>query len=171
MIDLILEKRWCASKEKKPFISKTKMGSSNDSETWMDYASAEALAAANQMDGIGFFLSRREKDNDFCLCVIDIDAHHTDGKPNPNAGNILRDFADTYIEKSPGGNGYHILCNVRTDRIPLDSNGKVDYYSKNAEAELEIYIGAFSKHFFTVSKGTLFPRFKSRKSRSFLAFS
>ena len=150
MNTLKAERRWCCwNKDKQPYISGSNKGRSNMPDTWLSYDAAEKLAASEEMAGIGFFLSRRENAEEFCLCVIDIDAHHSDGEPNPNAETVLEDFADTYIEVSPSGNGYHIICNVKADRVPLDCNDRPDYLMKNADEELEIYIGGFTNRFMT----------------------
>lgn len=155
------ERRWCIWKleirndtfTKVPYITPDTHGRSNAPDTWIDYETAERFFRerheGDRIRGNGFFLSRRERNPEYCLCVIDVDAHHTEGRENANAAIMLAAFAGTYIERSPSGNGYHIICDVRADAIPLNCNNKPDFMMKNSAEELEIYIGGFTNRFMT----------------------
>lgn len=158
MESLKSECRWCVWKAemsnnrttKVPYVGQDIRGKSNEPDTWLNYQSATDLKESGTgFDGLGFFLSRREKNSEYNLCVIDVDAHHEDEEVNPLADTILRSFSGTYAEKSPSGRGCHIICNVRANDIPLDCNGKPDFLMNNREYELEIYIGGFTNRYMT----------------------
>lgn len=88
---------------------------------------------------MGFFISQRDANPSFVLCVIDVDAHETD--ENPLAERILELFKGTYIEKSPSGKGYHIICDFELSKTPYDENGKRNFKISDHAKELELYIG------------------------------
>lgn len=155
------ERRWCVWKKemrngsftKVPYIEQNIRGKSNDPDTWINYQNATNLKENDDsVSGLGFFLSCRENDPEYCLCVIDVDAHNGENGENPHAAEVLNAFAGTYAEKSPSGTGYHIVCNVRLDAIPLDCNNKLDFLMKNSEEELEIYIGNYTYRFMTYTE-------------------
>ncbi len=154
------EKRWCVWKReirpgdvkptKVPYISISVKGSSNQPGSWQTFEAMQQLKASDKdVAGLGFFLSQREDDSNYAIGAIDIDAHNTEDKSNSLETEILDMFRDTYIERSPSGNGYHILFNMEIDRIPLDENGKPAYKQKNSENELEIYIGTAANRYMT----------------------
>ena len=158
MNTLQTERRWCVWKyeqrdgntTKVPYMNDTFRARSDTPTSWIRYDDAQGLKAAYEdISGIGFFLSARENETEAALCVIDIDAHHTAEGANPLAEEVLQLFCGTYIERSPSGNGYHIVCNVRPSEIPLDVYYGPDYYRKNSEKELEIYIGGKTNRFMT----------------------
>ena len=159
MEDLKRERRWCVWKRemrggsftKVPYRASAVRGSSSDENTWLTYEAADDLLRQGEFSGLGFYLSCRERDQSLALCVIDIDAHHINGEGNPLAAEILDMFAGTYIEQSPGGKGFHIVCNVRLDSLPMGEHGKLSglYCMKNSANELEIYIGGMTHRFMT----------------------
>lgn len=64
----------------------------------------DSMTDEDPYSGIGFVLT---KDDPFVF----IDLDETDIPTNIELQNkILNEFKDTYIEKSPSGNGYHIIC-------------------------------------------------------------
>lgn len=96
------ERRWCVfDKNKKPYVNIHIGGKSNEPDTWLSYKDAEHLLSENRdcFSWMGFFISQRDANPSFVLCVIDVDAHETD--ENPLAERILELFKGTYIEKSP----------------------------------------------------------------------
>ncbi len=153
MESLKAERRWCIWRKivrdgkptKVPFMNASTPGKSDDPRTWLLYNEAEALR--DQADGLGIYLSTREGDDGVALCGIDVDAHHTEGE-NPAAQEVLELFRGTYAERSPSGNGIHILCDVQLHRI-LDKNRQLPYKMRNTERELEIYIGGATKRYLT----------------------
>lgn len=57
----------------------------------------------------------------------------------------------SYREKSPSGEGVHIIFRVDIDKIPI-ADGKFDkrtYYMKNPHTGVEIYIGGFTNRYMT----------------------
>lgn len=136
------ECRWCVfDKDKKPYVDVYTGGRSNDPDSWLSFEAATQLQNENRekFKWKGFFISQRNNNPRIALCVIDVDAHEQD--VNPLADEILNLFQGTYIERSPSGRGYHIICNFELDRAPYDENGKRNYKINNHEKELEIYIG------------------------------
>ena len=119
---------------------------SNNPDTWSSYA--KAVNERPHFDGVGIMFA---KGNDYCLAGVDIDGH---GGNNPYAPEILELFKGTYAEKSPSGNGWHIIFYVKTDKVPTQDNGEWDttYYKKNASNELECYVGGFTSRFFTYTE-------------------
>lgn len=167
------EKRWCiwkyedrnGNRSKVPYQDYTTRGASNNPDCWIRYADAKQIKDEHNEVGIGLYLSPREENHDLLLCAIDIDAHHTDEAENQYATEILEIFHNTYIERSPSGNGYHILCyfdQSRTDERDIksrerivDANGNFAFYKKNSEKELEIYIAGFTNRFMTVTEDAI----------------
>lgn len=167
------EKRWCiwkyedrnGNRSKVPYQDYTTRGASNNPDCWIRYVDAKQIKDEHNEVGIGLYLSPREENHDLLLCAIDIDAHHTDGAENQYATEILEIFHNTYIERSPSGNGYHILCyfdQSRTDERDIksrerivDADGNFAFYKKNAQKELEIYIAGFTNRFMTVTENVL----------------
>ena len=148
------ERCWCVWKReevagrqtKVPYISRSRKGRSDTPESWIDYEEADKLCREypDEIAGKGIFLSTLS--DGMALCGIDIDAHHgEDGEGNELAEEVLKLFEGTYIEKSPSGNGYHILCRVDLEQIE-DSD---KYYQKNSKNELEIYIGNRTNRYLT----------------------
>lgn len=153
MKTLMKEKRWCVrTPEKVPFIGLNSPGHQNNPAEWQTYEDMKRLADqyGNRFAGLGFFLSEREADSDLVIGTIDIDAHHTDnGEENALTKELLAFFSGTYIERSPSGNGYHVLFNMDRGRIPLDAKGSPAYKQKNAANELEIYVGTATNRYMT----------------------
>ncbi len=141
MNTLQAERRWCVWKyeqrdgkaTKVPYMNDTTRAKSNDPQSWICFEKAQDLKDINEgISGVGFFLSARENDAGSLLCVIDIDAHHTAEGANQLADEVLQLFAGTYIERSPSGNGYHIICNVKTSEVPPDVYCGPEFYKKNS---------------------------------------
>lgn len=123
----------------------------SDPNSWSTYSVAKNNVRRSACDGIGIILSACDSIFDmdgFSMVGIDIDAHHCDR--NPLAGEILEMFSDTYIERSPGGKGYHILCFMKNDRIPADY--RKEYLMKNSELDIECYIGSMTSRYFTFTE-------------------
>lgn len=78
---------------------------SNNPETWSDFFTAQSATKKFGYNGIGVMFA--PLDNGYAVCGIDIDAHHKES--NEFALEILDLFKNTYAEKSPSGNGYHVL--------------------------------------------------------------
>lgn len=113
--DLKKARRWVCWKRvtrdgkttKPPFNPRTGYGAkTNDPETWSTYEEAKEAHDRGLYDGIGFVFT----DTDFF--GIDLDHVLKDGKISAAAADVLKTVA-SYTEKSPSGDGLHILCRGR----------------------------------------------------------
>ena len=140
---------------KKPFAV-TGMPTGTDSphkDEWSTYDEA-VVAAGNPefcFDGVGFVMPEG-------VFLLDID--HKDS--NDPIFTAIRALFPTYTEISPSGHGYHIYGRADLTRIPQSWNEKegcwklaTNYYSKNSEKDLEIYIGGLTNRFGTFTGNML----------------
>ena len=90
---------------KVPYSPKTgKLAKVNDPETWSTYEQAlHTVNTSNCYDGLGFVLT----DND-PYAFIDLDDTRGDSAMLQRQIKIFNEF-DSYAERSPGGNGLHII--------------------------------------------------------------
>lgn len=89
---------------KVPYQSNGRHAKTTDPSTHTTLAIVRATYETGGFDGIGIVL----RDG---LCGIDLDhVVMPDGRIEEWAEEILRRFSGTYIERSPGGDGFHILC-------------------------------------------------------------
>ena len=88
---------------KPPIQPNGRPASVTNPDTWSTYEEVGQAARQNRW-GIGFVLT----DNDPFI-AIDLDNSHLPENAELHR-TILADFSETYIEVSPSGNGYHILC-------------------------------------------------------------
>jgi putative DNA primase/helicase len=91
---------------KVPYQINGKKASTTDPATWNDfYACVKALRSGGY-DGIGFVFAKGDgltgADLDHCLDAT--------GQPEPWAKEILEQFRVTYVEITPSGEGFHIIC-------------------------------------------------------------
>ena len=137
--------RWRTKNDKQTKMPLSKV---NSPQTWLTYE--DALTNQQQFDGIGIMFAKNS--DGLALCGINIDAHNVD--ENPLAREIIEMFADTYIERSPSGKGYHILFFSQLNKLPDVDEYKRLYYSKNTKLDVECYISGmtrksiFKKHLF-----------------------
>lgn len=76
----------------------------NAPSTWVEFDTVREAYQAGGWDGIGAVLRGD-------LCGIDLDhVVNQDGEIEAWAVEILREFKGTYIETSPGGDGFHVLA-------------------------------------------------------------
>jgi hypothetical protein len=99
--------QWVLHKNKQPYNPHTgRPASSTDSKTWgtFDECATEGIQrnVGGPYDGVGFVFTL-----DTGIVGIDMDKCIKDNKPEAWAKKIIEDF-DSYTEKSPSGNGYHI---------------------------------------------------------------
>ena len=116
----------------------------NAPQTWITY---EDALTNQQQFGYGIGIMFVKNSDGLALCGIDIDAHNVD--ENPLAREIIEMFADTYIERSPSGKGYHILFFSQLDKLPDVNEYKRLYYSKNTKLDVECYISGMTSRYFT----------------------
>lgn len=115
--------------------------SPNFSNTWCDYVKAEDTVNEGKANGVGLVLS--PVNDNLALAGIDIDHKRLDDF-------IVQDIMqkmNTYAEKSPSGEGIHLLFLVETAKLP--PNLKDVYYQKNPHNQVECYVGGLTNRFFT----------------------
>lgn len=104
---------------KVPYQINGQHASSVDPTHWVTYE--EAAKAAHNFSGIGFTISKHHP-----LLCIDLDhVLNEDGELIREDYAILVDAADTYIEKSPSGDGLHIIFQLE-EHFSLSANKKVN---------------------------------------------
>jgi putative DNA primase/helicase len=92
---------------------------------WGTYGQVAALVDSGGYSGVGVVLTDG-------LCGIDIDGKHFPDGHNPEQ-DVVIELMDSYTEKSPSGQGVHILftCDLEPDE---------GYYTNNQASGLECYI-------------------------------
>lgn len=108
--------------------------------TWTDYNVAESVSG--NYSGIGFVFSDG-------LCGIDLDNKKDDPGFEQRAQTIIN-LMNTYTERSPSGNGYHIIFKCDISKIPTKDE-KLDskYYVNNPNNETECYFSGLTNKYFT----------------------
>lgn len=135
-------------KTKVPVDAKTGSNArSNDPETWCNYQLADWKKKKNGCDGVGVMFSGLG--NGYMLCGVDIDNHANTVGGNPLQPEILELFRGTYAEKSPSGNGCHILFMLSEDFIEQLKNVWEKYNNKKSEEDIECYISGITNRYFT----------------------
>lgn len=122
---------------KPPFQSNGKYAASDNPGTWHSFGE---VSKATGFDGIGYVFA----EGDGCV-GIDLDHCITNGAIDPWASDILALFPHTYIERSPSGEGVHIIGlgkPVKTGSRKWTENGN--------KVGIEIY-DATSPRYFTVT--------------------
>ena len=104
-------------------------------------ASVTAQFNKREFDGVGFVFSKVS--DKLYICGIDVDGKDPDSE---FVKAIIAMFPNAYIERSPSGNGIHIVMLVDISRIP-QKDKKLDpkYYSKNPKNGVEAYVGSTEK--------------------------
>ncbi len=98
---------------KPPYQASGRAAKSNDDTTWDSFERVKAAYLRGGFDGVGFCLSAHDGltglDLDHCLnASLDI--------IKPEAEAIIRQFAGTYVERSPSGDGIRIFCAGKAPR-------------------------------------------------------
>jgi hypothetical protein len=98
---------------------------STDATTWRTFDEARTLLPESGMDGLGFVLG----DGTF---GIDLDHMLEGGQPTEEARDILGHFPGAYVEKSPSGEGLHIvgLGTVERGRKKTLASGAIEIYGR-----------------------------------------
>lgn len=120
---------------------------SNDPETWCNYSIAEWNRSKNKCDGVGVMFG--SLGNGYMLCGVDIDNHANTVGGNPLQSEILELFRGTYAEKSPSGNGCHILFMLSESFIEHLKGVWEKYNNKKSEEDIECYISGITNRYFT----------------------
>lgn len=159
MEDLKKQKTWICwnyiededgKKTKKPIsYNNTATGTSEDySKMWCTYEEAKTAKEKYGFDGIGFIIPKD-------YFGIDIDKRDFEDEITKD---ILSLFDSTYAEKSPSGEGLHIIAKVDLTKIPKNADGtKINkkYYQKNPHKKIECYIGGLTNRFFTFTENVI----------------
>ena len=131
----------------------------SDLKTWSYRNHAEQNVSIIQygVNGVGIvftdltpYLGKDKDEKEFVLCGIDIDFHHAN---NQYADEIIEMFSGTYIEKSPSGNGYHIIFLAEKNSLPNEWDKR--YYKKNPHIEIECYVAGFTNRYFTFTNAPI----------------
>ncbi len=133
-------------KTKVPYSAKTLFNtgtSQKHSIQWTGFDEAIRVAKGQGFDGIGFVIPDG-------YGVIDID--HADDVFIKE----VHDLVNSYMEKSPSGEGVHIIFSIDKNQIPQEE-GKLDskYYVNNRTLGVEIYIGGLTSRYMTFTGNAL----------------
>jgi hypothetical protein len=128
---------WLLHRQKQPFYAdgtprRGTLDSPEDRARLVTYWKARAAMLIHDVDGVGVALGK-VPGTDINLCGIDLDNCFTEGKLQDHAQQLLS-AANSYVERSPSGNGLHIIG--------------IGEIGTTAKAGLEIYSG---KRYFTVT--------------------
>lgn len=122
-LELVNRARWIRYTARKvPLTAWDTPASSTDPSTWTDYEAARESSAGV---GLGFVLN-----GDGIVC-LDLDGCFVDGELTAFAAELVRRCGDTYVERSPSGNGLHIWGRARLpyggrvfDAVEVYGNGR-----------------------------------------------
>jgi len=150
--EILSTPRWCfwdktprpdGRPSKKPLNPKTGYGAQTDApSTFTDFETAAKTALADERaGGVGFLLTGGE--------WIGIDLDHvidaTTGEVNAKANELLGALSPTYVERSPGGDGLHVLLRgskPRDEGWPSMMKGAF-----GPGTALEVYDGSDGRYF------------------------
>jgi hypothetical protein len=118
---------------------------------------------ARGYDGTGFVFTRFY--DTLYICGIDIDHNAFDGEFTRG---IMAMFPNAYIERSPSGEGVHIVLLVDVSRISSDY--KARYYMKNPRNGVEAYIAGVTNRYFTHTGDTIQDGTDTDQTGEFLTF-
>lgn len=91
---------------KVPYQVNNRPAKSNVASTWTDFETCQKAFNTGKFSGIGFVFAEGDG-----LVGIDLDhCYDADGQLEPWASSIVNEFNDSYIERSPSGDGSHIWC-------------------------------------------------------------
>ena len=82
---------------------------SDNPSTWSDYGTAVAFVRNNQGYGLGFMLSNNGHKRHWFADLDDTELASTPPEVKAYHYQLMQWFGDTYIERSPSGDGYHIV--------------------------------------------------------------
>lgn len=139
-----------AEKGKVPKSYKNTITGTNEeySKTWCTYKEVKSAKEKYDFDGMGFVIPNG-------YFGIDIDKRDFEDDITKD---ILSLFKNTYAEKSPSGEGLHIIGKVDFTKIPKNVDGtklNEKYYQKNPHNKIECYIGGLTNRFFTFTENVI----------------
>lgn len=140
-----------------------------DMDRWCDYRTAEVQVKDTTADGIALFLSQLNFENTstkLSLAAIDIDHRNLEDEVTQDILNVV----NTYAEKSPSGNGYHLLFLVDTGQLPPLEKFKEMYYMKNPYNKVECYVASLTNRFLTFTENRINNMQIEERTQEFLHF-
>lgn len=133
---------------KVPVNAKTGGNAKSDTpETWCTYTTADWKKKKNNCNGVGVMFGGLG--NGYMLCGVDIDNHANTVGGNPLQPEILELFKGTYAEKSPSGNGCHILFMLPESYVEQLKGVWTKYNNKKSDEDIECYISGITNRYFT----------------------
>ena len=133
---------------KVPVNAKTGGNAKSDTpETWCTYTTADWKKKKNNCNGVGVMFGGLG--NGYMLCGVDIDNHANTVGGNPLQPEILELFRGTYAEKSPSGNGCHILFMLPESYVEQLKGVWTKYNNKKSDEDIECYISGITNRYFT----------------------
>ena len=138
----------------------------NYASKWCDFKTAKVQVDDASAGGIGLIFNNITLDNKktFALAGIDIDDRNLDDF-------VVQDIISlmgTYAEKSPSGNGIHLLFLV--DKSQLPENFKDIFYMKNPHNKIEAYVSEITNRFFTFTEDIICNEPLKERTQEFLQF-
>lgn len=133
---------------------------------WCDYKTAKCQIDDDSANGIGLIFNDIKLDNQRTFAVAGIDIDQRDLE-DPVIKDIIS-MMGTYAEKSPSGNGIHLLFLVDTSKLP--ENFKETYYMKNPQNKIEAYVSGFTNRFFTFTEDIICNKPLNERTEQFLQF-
>lgn len=94
----------------------------NDPSTWATFEEAAAFLASGMYNGLGFVLTDEDE-----FCFIDLDMKAGMSEADISRQVSIQEKFDSYSERSPSGQGLHIICKGRVPRGR--KRGGVEIYS------------------------------------------
>lgn len=137
-----------SKRTKVPVNAKTGGNAKSDTpETWCTYTTADWKKKKNNCNGVGVMFGGLG--NGYMLCGVDIDNHANTVGGNPLQPEILELFRGTYAEKSPSGNGCHILFMLPESYVEQLKGVWTKYNNKKSDEDIECYISGITNRYFT----------------------
>lgn len=126
-------------KTKVPYSPVTRRrAKTDDPTTFCDFATA--IAAVGGFNGIGYLVGDE-------VCAIDLDdCFNEDDSLGPVSQDVVNNFKDSYMERSPSGKGLRII--FQTPGFAYDI---VKYYINNRKYGLEVYVAGATNRFVTLT--------------------
>lgn len=132
-------------------------------KTLCTYDEAKSAKEKYGFDGIGFVIPKG-------YFGIDIDKRDLEDDITKD---ILSSFDFTYAEKSPSGEGLHIIGKVDLTNIPKNADEtklNEKYYQKNPHKKIECYIGGLTNRFFTFTENVIIDKSVTNCTEQLLTF-
>lgn len=133
---------------------------------WCDYKTAKVQVDDGSAGGIGLIFNNITLDNGRTFAIAGIDIDHRNLE-DPVVQDVISRMG-TYAEKSPSGNGIHLLFLV--DETKLPENFKDVFYIKNPQNKIEAYVASITNRFFTFTENIICDEPLNERTEQFLQF-